>query len=352
MRNTPRVSVSQLPEFDYMATWNAARRCFDSEQCPPALRFWALTELGAVSDVIPFPVQEIREQAALRSLCDRQRGDGSFGEKDAPAGRILPSLWALRSLTDLGATADLEAWASCADFLHENAVHEGGFAFDGRRDGVLSCYTGIFASLLLRGADRRVCSPGATREKFRADAHACLDWLEAYQSVRYRERDFRDSRAAEWGSYLERRFGGCFAATSCLSGVVRAGEALLLGERLALLPAIREYLLERHVYQRRDGGVIPLWSKRAVDEARAAAWLSSSFPLYYHVDLLEALHVVTASGGYDPRLTDAVLLVCGKRLADGTWSLEHKTRNEFMYAPDRVSRKRGSRWATFRRVSG
>jgi hypothetical protein len=259
-------------------------------------------------------------------------------------------------MTDLGASTQHAGYLRCARFLCAQALHEGGFAFDGRREGVLSCYTSLFALLLARGR----LPPGAeAAPDLDAALRASLAWLERYQAVALRGADLRSAEAATWDDgYLRHRYGGCFADTSCLTGVVRCGHALCTAaERSALVPALvpalREYLLERRLFQTGSGGVIPLWSKRG-DTKRADQWLRITYPHYYHVDLVHALQFVAESGPYDPRMRPAIEVLLEAQLKEdalkgeqGLWPLQHKMRREFVHTPERVHQRKGSLWATY-----
>ncbi len=73
-----------------------------------------------------------------------------------------------------------------------------------------------------------------------------------------------------------------------------------------------EYLLERGLFRRKSTGEV-------VDPA----YLESTFPCYWHYDVLRALDYFRQSGrGRDDRMGEAVALVRGKRPPDGRWLLD------------------------------
>jgi hypothetical protein len=52
-----------------------------------------------------------------------------------------------------------------------------------------------------------------------------------------------------------------------------------------------------------------------------ARWLSTPYPSYWHYDVLSALVVISLVGrGTDPRASDALDLLEGKRRPDGRWN--------------------------------
>ncbi len=52
-------------------------------------------------------------------------------------------------------------------------------------------------------------------------------------------------------------------------------------------------------------------------------WLKLHYPLYWHVDLLQALRVLSLAGKLgDPRTAEALDIVESKRSKDGTWQPE------------------------------
>lgn len=84
-------------------------------------------------------------------LQQHQHTDGSFGPQRTPEGRIVSTIFAARSLHEAG-LADHPSLGTALDFLTRTAM-VGGCSIDGRQEGVLSCYTGMLARLLV-GAGR------------------------------------------------------------------------------------------------------------------------------------------------------------------------------------------------------
>ena len=98
-----------------------------------------------------------------------------------------------------------------------------------------------------------------------------------------------------------------------------------------------EYLLERRLMRRKSTG-----------EIVKPAWLQFSFPTRWHYDVLRALEYFRAAGEVpDPRLDEAIDLLCSKQQPDGTWLLEN-THPGKIHFPLEEGDGRPSRWNTLR----
>jgi hypothetical protein len=98
-----------------------------------------------------------------------------------------------------------------------------------------------------------------------------------------------------------------------------------------------EYLLRRSLFRRESTGQI-------VEED----WLRFSFPVQWHYDVLRGLEYFRATGEQpDPRLTEAVAVVRGRRQPDGTWLLEN-THAGLVHVEMEDGDGRPSRWNTLR----
>ena len=68
-----------------------------------------------------------------------QRSDGSWGEKDHPGKRLLPTLWMVKTLGELGLDRTHAGWMKAVEFLVEVGHTDGDvFSIWGTREGVLS----------------------------------------------------------------------------------------------------------------------------------------------------------------------------------------------------------------------
>lgn len=98
-----------------------------------------------------------------------------------------------------------------------------------------------------------------------------------------------------------------------------------------------DYLLARRLLRRlKTGDVVE------------GAWLSFSFPTWWHYDVLRALDYFRAAADEpDPRLGEAIDLVRSKRRPDGKWLSENTHRGAVHFAID-DSDGEPSRWSTLR----
>ncbi|MEV0902758.1 hypothetical protein [Actinoplanes sp. NPDC049802] len=280
----------------------------------------------------------------IADVLAKQAADGSWGDAPQACRRILPTFWTAKTFSELGMTADHSGLGRALEFLDAHTVVEdGGVSINGRPDGVLSCYTGIMADMMLRAG--------------RPDAAAGpLSWIATYQHVRYGGRDYLGVTRPVWGRYLATRYGGCLAGTTCLLGVVKCGLALVrardagLGtpEGQRVLDAIRDLLADREVFRRRDGDVIPLGAAPTAHGPAAERWLAPAFPLTYQTDLLEMAQLAVDVDVPAERMTAALTRIAAWRLPDGTWPMLRSCPAPTCYRPERPARRTGSRWITLR----
>ena len=97
------------------------------------------------------------------------------------------------------------------------------------------------------------------------------------------------------------------------------------------------YLLERRLFRRRTTG-----------EVIAPAWLRSSFPTWWHYDVLRGLDYLRSAGVEpDERVAEAIGVVEGQRHADGRWPLQNVHAGEAHF---QIEDGEGapSRWNTLR----
>lgn len=101
--------------------------------------------------------------------------------------------------------------------------------------------------------------------------------------------------------------------------------------------AAEEYLLSRSLFRRASTGEV-------VDED----WLHFSFPVQWHYDVLRGLEYFRSTGDQpEPRLTEAIAVVRGRRQPDGRWLLEN-THPGLVHFEMEDGDGRPSRWNTLR----
>ena len=188
----------------------------------------------------------------------RQHADGSFGQQASPRARILPTIFAARSLQDDG-VHDHPGLPRAVDYLLRTAVVDRGGSIDGRHDSVLSCYTGMLARLLVKAGRLDEAEP-------------LLQWILRHQPVAFGGTAYSEPVGPMWGEYLRYRFRGCMAGTTCLLGLVPTVSALVAARDAGMvlaadshLGAMRQLLVDRRVMFGRSGTIMPLAGRTKAD---------------------------------------------------------------------------------------
>ncbi|MEX1345327.1 MAG: hypothetical protein AB1Z63_11695 [Candidatus Limnocylindrales bacterium] len=279
--------------------------------------------------------------SVVREAFARQRPDGSWGEAEDARSRILPTLWMVKLLAELGIDDGDDRWQAGVGFLAGRAhASTGVFSSDGTDAGVLSCYVGIAGETYLRGGRADLAEPQVA-------------WIVRHQEIRVGGGSRRQPTPVLWDERLRMRYGGCMASTTCLIGLVKTGHALRRWlERSAdepaseMLDATREVFLERRLLYRGDGSLLSLGGSGA----QAERWLEPAFPLDWHTDLVEVLDLVAVPGVADERVRPAIERLAATQLADGSWPLRVSYVPPDVPALERRSRQRGSTFVTSRIV--
>ncbi len=280
--------------------------------------------------------------AALERLAAEQREDGSWGHQATASGRIVPTIFAARSLQEAGRD-DEPCLLHALDFLSRIAVVDGGGSIHGTRDSVVPCYTGMMARLLVRAGRSHEAMP-------------LLQWIVQYQPVVYGGVVYHEPPGPPWGDYLRTRYGGCMAGTTCLLGLVPAISALVAARSAGLsvsvddhVTAMRRLLTDRRVMFSRAGSILPLAGRTKADP-QGTRWALPTFPLNYVIDLVELVQLARDVDVPANAMTESVELIKSWRLADGSWPLLGTRRVSPAYRPEPVNRRRRSDTIT-RRVT-
>lgn len=272
--------------------------------------------------------------AALELLATGQREDGSWGKQATAPGRIVPTIFAARSLQEAGLD-DEPRLSRALDFLSRNAVVDGGGSIYGTRDSVVPCYTGMMARLLVRAGRAEAAMP-------------LLQWIVRYQPVVYGAVVYHQPAGPLWGEYLRKRYGGCMAATTCLLGLVPAVSALTAARRAGLtvaadaqVTAMRNLLIDRRVMFSRSGAIMSLAGRTKTDP-EGTRWVFPAFPLDYVIDLVELVQLAIDVDVPANAMAEAVDLIRSWRLTDGGWPMLGTRRLSLAYRPEPVNRRQRS----------
>jgi hypothetical protein len=276
----------------------------------------------------------IMTDGLVPAILATQGADGHWAGRDRfYTAKYSGTVWNLIILAELGADGADERVLRAADAVLSDAQHPASGGFSMRRSrtaggglpgGVIPCLTGnLVFSLVRLGmlADPRV--------------QAAIDWIVTYQRF-----DDGDGDPSGWPYD---GFQMCWGRHTCSMGVVKAlkGLAEIPVDRRstavgATIDAATEFLLVHHVH------------KRSHDLAAVSkpGWKRFGFPRMYQTDVLEILSLLTRLGCRDPRMDEALDLVCSKRDEDGRWSLDDTFNDAFSVPVE--SRGEPSRWVTLR----
>lgn len=321
------------------------------DQGDPTIDLWLATAVDSrprseCADL----VDAVHESDPVRDAFSSQHRDGSWGPADADERtRILPTLRVLQTLVTYGVGPHERAAAAMGFLCAEAHTEREVFTIDGRRDGVLSCYVAMAASVYLSLGAPALAAPQ-------------IDWILRYQDVTRCDHRYRADEPECWDDYLRSRHGGCMAGTTCLVGLVKAGRALQVHADSAaganhgaaddprvpsMRRAVRDAFLDRALMFTRDGRIVPV----GVAASKPAEWLLPSFPLDWRTDLIEVLDVVARSGPSDPRMQPAIDALTGWRLPDGSWPLRRSMWPDELSIRDRRRHHRGHAIVTMRAVA-
>ncbi|MCL3860915.1 hypothetical protein [Actinotalea sp. K2] len=276
----------------------------------------------------------------LERLTSQQRDDGSWGHQLTAPGRIVPTIFAARSVQEAGLD-DAPCLARALDFLARVAIVDGGGSIHGTRDSVVPCYTGMLARLLVRAGRGDAALP-------------LLRWVVRHQPVAYGGVTYHQPTGPLWGEYLRTRYGGCMAATTCLLGLVPAVSALVTARRAGIavdseahVDAMHDLLVDRRVMLNRSGAVMALAGRTRADP-EGTRWVVPAFPLDYTIDLLELVQLAVDVDVPAEAMAEAVELIGSWRLPDGGWPMLGTRRVAPVYRTEPVDRRRRSATITRR----
>jgi hypothetical protein len=276
----------------------------------------------------------VMREGAVPAILATQGPDGHWAGRDRfYTAKYSGTVWNLIILAELGADGTDERVRRAAEAVLTDAQHpaSGGFSMQrsktaggGLPSGVIPCLTGNLVFALIRLGmldDPRV--------------QAAIEWIATYQRF-----DDGDGDPSGWPY---ERYEMCWGRHTCSMGVVKAlkGLAEIPPERRSVavrttLQSAAEFMLRHHVHKRsHDLGTV---SK--------PGWKRFGFPRMYQTDVLEILWLLTQLGYRDPRMDEAVGLVCAKQGRDGRWNLDETLNGRFSVPTE--TQGQPSRWVTLR----
>ena len=308
----------------------------------PGVRYLALRDLmdaSTNSTELKFARQEAHEKGPIASLLAEMHPDGYWVEP-GPGYRpkYRSTVWALILLAQLGASADQdERIARACEYVLANTLSSAGrFSISGAPSGTVECLQGnMCAALLDLGWDDE-----------RLDA--AFEWMA--RSVTGEGVAPLDDKDAELRYYA----GNCGPGFACGANdkLACAWGAVKVMLAFAKLPAEKRTPLIDVAIER---GVNFLFS---VDPASAeyphgyadkpsGNWWKFGFPVFYVTDLLQNVEALVNLGfGEDPRLQNALDLICEKQDSQGRWALEYDYAGKTWL--DFGVKKKANKWVTLR----
>jgi hypothetical protein len=258
------------------------------------VRYFALTDLLGETErsgEVRAAKQQIPRGARLRALLSGQRRDGGFGVDWYK--KWGGATWRLVSAVELGVPGENRVARRAANHVlsHLPLSRVDPHQVRGRfrlHASVLGNPLGVCARLGMADGPR-----------VRRIAHSLARWQwpdggwNCDASVGARHSSFYESLATLWG----------------LNEYLRATDDRAV--RPAVVAAAELFLRHR------------LFRSSAGDRVIDPRWTRLHYPLYWHYDILQALHVLDRTGKLrDPRTREALDLVEAKRATDGTWRAE------------------------------
>jgi len=287
-----------------------------------AIRWQTLRDLaGATDRVVQRERQKMAHEGWGARLLAKQDAAGTWaGGKSGDGGLYHPkwisTTYTMLLLRDFGLPAgNRQAKKACALLLDEGIQRDGGINYDWNQSE--TCVTGMVLSILsaFEHVDDRldIVVDYLLKEQMPDGGWNCRRRRGATHSSVH-----TTILALEGLRYYELHHGGKIAA-------VRAAQR-----------RGREFLLVHRLFRsHRTGAVIK------------PIFLRLSFPPRWHYDILRALDYFQAvNGARDPRLADAVEIVCNARLKNGRWPLQNSYKGKTYFEMERVGAP--SRWNTLR----
>ena len=309
------------------------------EENNPSVRYFTLTDIlgkDQNDDEVKEAQEKIMAEGIVPKILNKQKTGGYWetAENFYIRTKYKGTVWQFIVLSELHADGNNEKIQKTCEFILQNSQDKlsGGFSTSGGENGgdqnhVIACLTGNMLWGLIRFGyleDHRI--------------QKGIDWI-----VKYQRFDDGVTKAPEGWPYNVGSKNGeaCWGTHTCHMGVVKNLKALaeippskISDGVMDIINKAAEYMLNHHVYKQSHN----------LDAVAKQEWVQFGFPLFWKIDALEVLDILTKIGFKDDRMKDAIDLIVSKQNENGRWILE-KSFNGRMQANIEQKGKE-SKWIT------
>ena len=308
----------------------------------PGVRYLALRDLldyPANHPELAAARKAAQAQGPIAEILDHMNEAGYWSE---PGPGYLPkywsTVWSVITLAQLGAsvTEDERVAKACVYVLDHALTTRGQFTTTGAPSGTADCLQGnlCWALVTLGCDDPRL--------------EAAFEWMarsvtgEGMAPVNDRQAEIR---------YYAGKCGPLFACGAnnklpCAWGGVKVMLAFSQWPEQRRTPLIHR-AIEQGAEFLLDGDPAKADYPNGWADKPSQNWWKFGFPVFYVTDMLQTVEALVASGyGKDPRLSPALMIIQGKRDAQGRWPLEYDYGGKTWV--DFGQKKQPNKWVTLR----
>ncbi len=309
------------------------------EENNPSVRYFTLTDIldkDQNDDEVKEAQEKIMAEGIVPKILNKQKTGGYWetAENFYIRTKYKGTIWQFIVLSELHADSNDEKIQKTCEFILQNSQDKlsGAFAYYSGENGgdhnkVLACLTGNMLWSLIRFGylgDSRI--------------QKGIDWITKYQ----RFDDGGKRPPEEWPYNVGSKKGeACWGTHTCHMAVVKNLKALAeippdkrSYDLRGTINKAAEYMLNHHVYKQSHN----------LDAVAKQQWVQFGFPLFWKIDALEVLDILTKIGFKDDRMKEAIDLIVSKQNENSRWILE-KSFNGRMQANIEQKGKE-SKWIT------
>lgn len=310
------------------------------EETDPGARYLTLGLLGSPSKS---ELAEAEEEAHLRGpiarILNEMHPDGYWENDDhGYLPKYRSSAWSLILLSQLGAKAKMDPRIpkACSHYLDKALSINGQISATGPPSGTVDCLQGnILAAMLDLGYSDTRLKSGFEWMARTLTGEGVAPMNDKKASVRFYAGKIGPGFRCGANNKMPCAWGACKVMlafsklpeqnkTPLINRAINQGVDFLL----SCDPATAEY----------PNG----WTSKP-----SGNWWKFGFPVFYVSDILQICLSLTKLGyGNDPRLANAISLICDKKTADGKWLLEYDYRGKTWI--DVGEKKKPNKWVTIR----